>query len=332
MRVRWGIVIGVVMLVAACRDYQTVVKDEAATGPQPAMMTGQRLGSDELLAIYRAEAVRLGVEPSLLRRQPPRYDHDLDWGFSKMATFEGPLKMFIDMHTGEIRALWVEAARAKYPDSDEGRYKSKLPMRDAERIARKHLAAIRVHLERYLPREPDRLVLRKLRFWSGDNSWRALFEKTYHGYPVDGYVSVDFLDDGTFLSFDSALQLVDCPVEVGVAPDMARKTAREAERKVAQLYGAAGEIGRECAYNKWSSPPSWVYKEGATLEVLGTNPILEGPKAYGEFFDNPRATRYRLVYVFWFEMGSAEEEEALRKVCIYIDAATGKCVGGEPPL
>ncbi|HHN47130.1 MAG TPA: hypothetical protein ENN09_06790, partial [Planctomycetes bacterium] len=262
------------------------------TSGQPLPEPQKELTRDELIAIYTGELARLGLQPSP-QDKPPRFREKLDWGFSEMASMEGSVSMFIDLKTGEVRAMQILSK--KYPWRDERDYRSDFSLEEAEKIANKHLSLINVHVKRYLPTPQDQLHMRKLRYYPINNSWRAIYQKTYKGYPVDSYISIDFLGDGTFYAFSSSLVIVDCPTEVRIPLDKARAAAEIATVKIRLLHQIWGRIGRECVYNSLGVSPEspWSYQEGGALEIVGANPILKGPWAYQRYMEKPPPPVYR---------------------------------------
>lgn len=314
------------VLIATMGYYGCAAAQEAPSrNSEQAMLEAKAwLGRDELIAIYKTEIDRLGLQALLQDKTPRLREELLDWGFSKMAVIEEPVTMFVDVKTREILALTIEARRKKYPWRDDRGYKTSLSMEDAEKVANEHLGLISVHVKRYLPAPPDRIRVRSLRYHPDDNTWTAVFEKTYHGYPVDGFLGIDFWGDGEFLGFSSGLEIVDCPTEVVVSKDEAKITARAAAREILWLYGRRGKIGRDCVRAPCGGP--WPDNKEGDLRIIATNPIMKGPAVYRLFEEIPSPSNYRLAYEFGFEIDTTEGPEC--GVCVFIDAQTGKCVGG----
>jgi len=223
----------------------------------------------------------------------------------ELAEKTGEIVFVYSLNTANDLHKWQE----KFPDSNK-------PIRKPTEM----FALARNYVERITGKPvPENFIARTTYYDQGylRGKWNIIWRRTLNGYPYDNdVIGIGFSDvSGKFISLVVSQTSEICPTEVKIPEEEARKIAIEyTSQHVHKFY--------QNAYGGQFSNPEI---ESIELRIVNPNYLYER-KLRG--LPIRPTLKSRLAYYIWVKYKVDQPKNAI-KMLVWIDAATGKILGGD---
>ena len=325
-------VIVIVVLVVAFSIFRLVFK--------PAEINESQISKEQALSIYRKvkQTMRLPKEVPKLHI---KIDYD-EWDRREIVIIDdGILDIEIDRKTGEIVRFFNWQVKQSLEKKQE-----KFPEIKATKTEEEILKLAENYIKLITGKSPPSNYIPEIEYYDKDDYWRGEWRITYrrvlNGYLYEG-IDTDRLEvriadySGELISFVKKPESETCPTEVKISEEKAKEIACKLSMWLLARLGGVILSRKEwakittvssCKLRIVHPNHSFNLMYGMIRGILRS--ILQDKLPSSFRYD--LTSKNRLAYVVEVEIQGEERMKIIHSVKVYVDAATGKVLGGDMSL